>query len=214
MSNELLGFQSYRIMLLDDHELFGQSLILMLHNLVPGAEVSYYKNIEEARRELSKKVYHFLLTDLVVNSVDLHEQIRAIKQTFPSLLIIIVSGITELRTVKRSVELGVNAYVSKMASPFELKLALERAMAGRKFISSDLSAEMLSKDGQVVDSTLTQKELEVLKFIAAGKNVRGTAEMMSISPFTVMAHRRNIMKKLELHSAAELVGYAYKNNLI
>lgn len=200
-------------MLLDDHELFGQSMILMIKSLLPGAEVSYFKNIDEARQELSKGAYRFLITELTISSQDVDDMIRELKKSLPLLLVIIVSSINDLRAVKRSMDLGVSAYLSKMASPYELKVAMEKADGGRKFISSDLSAEMLTGDHIAANTQLTQKELEVLRQIAAGRNVRNTAEAMSISPYTVMAHRRNIMKKLELHSAAELVGYAYKNKL-
>jgi DNA-binding NarL/FixJ family response regulator len=60
---------------------------------------------------------------------------------------------------------------------------------------------------------LTEKELEVLRLIAEGWKVNKIAEKLFLSPFTIMAHRRNIMKKLDLHSAAELVKYAYEHKL-
>jgi len=60
---------------------------------------------------------------------------------------------------------------------------------------------------------LTRKELVILRTIADGKTVSETAKALSLSTATVMSHRRNIMFKLDLHSAAELVKYAFENNL-
>jgi DNA-binding NarL/FixJ family response regulator len=205
---------SERIMLLDDHELFGQSLSLMIEKLVPGARVSYQKQVVDAHKELNGNEYRFLLTDVSLRGKSVESFLAEVKKSFPELRIVIITSVVDLATVKRFMDLGVDAYVSKSSNDYELKVAMEKALDRRKFISSDLSAELISGPQIYQNNSLTHKELEVLKLIAAGHNVRHTSEKMSISPYTVMAHRRNIMKKLELHSAAELVGYAYKNKLI
>ncbi|MCE7041737.1 response regulator transcription factor [Dyadobacter sp. CY312] len=214
MLNDASDFPANRVMLLDDHDLFGESLGLMIEKMVPGAQVSYYKIASEALQELEVNKYRYLLTDITLGGMGVEGFISDIKKHAPDLLIIIVTSVVDLRAVKKFMDLGVDAYLSKATNSYELKVAMEKVAVGKKFISSDLSAELISGPQLYQNNNLTQKELEVLKLIAAGHNVRGTSETMGISPYTVMAHRRNIMKKLKLHSAAELVGYAYKNKLI
>ena len=214
MLNEVSNLSAGRVMLLDDHELFGQSLSLAIEKIVPSARVSYYKHTSEALNELGANDYRFLLTDVMISGKNMEGFVSGCKKNFPNLLIVIVTSVIDLRAVKKFMDLGVDAYLSKFSNTYELRVGMEKVDAGKKFISSDLSAELISGQHMYHNNTLTHKELEVLKLIAAGQNVRGTSDIMGISPYTVMAHRRNIMKKLELHSAAELVGYAYKNKLI
>ena len=101
----------------------------------------------------------------------------------------------------------------KSVSVYELNLALERTYAGDKYVSSDLNGKLANSFFVSEQTSLTLKELEVLRLIAEGYKVDKISEMLFISPYTVMAHRRNIMKKLDLHTAAELVKYAFLNNL-
>jgi DNA-binding NarL/FixJ family response regulator len=214
MFNEVSNLSAGRVMLLDDHELFVQSLSLMMVKLVPGMQVSYYKHMSDARKELEMNDYRFLLTDIALGGKSIDSFVLDVKKSFPNLLVIAVTGVTDLDTVRKIMDMGADAYVSKTTNSYELRVAMEKVDSGKKFISSDLSTELISGLNLHQNNSLTHKELEVLKLIAAGHNVRATSEIMTISPYTVMAHRRNIMKKLELHSAAELVGYAYKNKLI
>ncbi|TDE12933.1 LuxR C-terminal-related transcriptional regulator [Dyadobacter psychrotolerans] len=214
MTGEDTFLPSCKIMLLDDHELFAQSLQLMLEQIIPGAQISYFKRTEDAKKELTLQNYRFLIADLMIPGSNVGEFITYCKKNVSGLSILIVSSIMDLRMVKTYIDMGADAYLSKGTNSYELKMALEKTYIGKKFISSDLSAELIAGQSVSPAEHLTNKELEVLKLVAAGHNVRNTAELLHISPYTVMAHRRNIMKKLELHTASELVGYAYRNKLI
>ncbi len=209
-SNVLYG----RIMILDDHELFGQALRVMLQQMLPDAEVNYFNMPETARKELHLRDYQFLLVDLLIPETNVYDFISFCKTRYDKLNIIVISSTTDHNAVKRCIELGASGYLSKSTSADELRMALEKTSQGKRFISSDLGVEFLSGHFQKSEGDLTPKEAEVLKLIVQGHKVRNTADLLNISPYTVMAHRRNIMKKLQLHSAAELVRYAFENNLI
>jgi DNA-binding NarL/FixJ family response regulator len=145
---------------------------------------------------------------------DVKEFISFCKKQYPGLYIIIISSVTDIHTMKVLFAEGVNGYLSKAVNYSELKTALEKIYSGERYLSTDLTGKLATFFFEGEESKLTKKELEILRIVASGKTVKQTAEDLLISPSTVMAHRRSIMSKLDLHSAAELVKYAYANKLV
>ncbi|MEO8166661.1 MAG: response regulator transcription factor [bacterium] len=108
--------------------------------------------------------------------------------------------------------------MTKESAPEELALAIRKIAGGRKYVSSQL-AEKLADELQS-DSTalphelLSEREHEVFDMIAKGKSVGEIASQLSLSVATVSTHRRHILEKMHLHTNADIVQYAYGNNLM
>jgi two-component system response regulator NreC len=117
---------------------------------------------------------------------------------------------------------GASGYVPKRAAPEELLTAVRSAAAGEIYLYPSL-AKLLVKDyltgsreaspAGTLDE-LTEREQEVLAYVAEGSSNPEIAEALTISPKTVARHRENIMRKLNLHSRAELVKYAIRKGII
>ena len=116
---------------------------------------------------------------------------------------------------------GASGYVLKESNTAVLVQAVYAVMAGQKFLSPPLTQRAIqayihqaqnNEDGEY--STLTNREREILHLSAEGFSGAAIAERLSISIRTVDTHRTNLMRKLDLHSQAELVLYAHKQGII
>ena len=119
-------------------------------------------------------------------------------------------------------EAGATGYVPKRAAPEELLTAIRAAATGQVYLYPSL-AKLLVRDflsggrpsaADQPDSELTDREAEVLTYLAEGANNEEIATALVISPKTVARHRENIMRKLNLHSRSELVRYAIRKGII
>jgi DNA-binding NarL/FixJ family response regulator len=210
---EITDITSLKIMLVDDHIMFSQGLSELLKKVLTDVQVKVFSSTEKAKQELAVNEYHFLLSDMLMPGYNVKEFITHCKKKHPSLNIIILSSVLEIQTIKEFLALGIDGYLTKAVNAVEMKMALELIYNGEKYISSDISGKLATSFFEETKSPLTKKELEILRMVAAGNSVIQAAEQLFLSPSTVMAHRRNIMTKLDLHSAAELVKYAYENKL-
>jgi DNA-binding NarL/FixJ family response regulator len=201
------------ILLVDDHALLSVGMSELLKRMLPGCEVDFYNTIERAKAALRSKKYSYLLSDLVMPGQEVKEFLYSTRQEYPELIILILSSLTDVNLLRDYLAKGINGYLSKTISEYELKQAFEATYNGNKYISSDLNSKLAANLYSIQNTPLTKKELEVLRLVAAGYNVNKIANELYISPVTVMTHRRSILSKLGLHSAAELVKYAYDNNL-
>lgn len=202
-------------MLIDDHSLVAEGFKELLKKMLPdNCIIAMFDNIEKAKNEIQATHYDYVLTDLVMPGQDVSEFIKYLRKNYPELIIFIVSGVIDTNTVKECLLLGINGYISKGVSPDEIKLAFENTHNGRKYISSDISGRLASSFLSIEKTTLTKKEVEVLRLLAAGHSTKIIAEMLYISPITIMTHKRNLMSKLNLHSVVALVKYAYDNKIV
>jgi len=119
------------------------------------------------------------------------------------------------------VNAGAMAYVVKSASGRELIQALRAVAHGKSYLSPEVTGAVMSRSNQSAlgagpaePPALGGREKEVLKLIAEGHRTAKIAEHMGITAATVEAHRRNIMRKLQLHGVADLTRYALQNGLV
>jgi DNA-binding NarL/FixJ family response regulator len=203
-----------RIMLVDDHVLVSEGFRELLLRMRPGGSVvDVFSNVDAATVALNAAKYNILITDLIMPGQNVMGFIVACRRSYPGLVILIVSSSIDSNGIKACFAAGANGYLSKAVSTAEIKLALEYTLAGKKFVSADLAGKLADNIFSTENTVLTSKEREVLALIGSGKKTREIAEILFISPITVMTHKRNIMRKLDLHSVSELVRYVFNNNL-
>ncbi len=121
---------------------------------------------------------------------------------------------------------GANGYVLKSAGKKEIFSAIESAMSGERFFSPGVSKMIIDSFSkrakeqdteQAVPQTeqhLTNREKEILQYIAQGYTNRKIAETLFLSVRTVNTHRTNLMQKLDIHDTARLVRYAIEQGLV
>ncbi len=134
------------------------------------------------------------------------------------LKVLILSMHPEERFAVRALREGASGYMTKESAPEELADAIRRIASGRKYISAVLAerlADDLQSDGTTVQhELLSEREYEVFLLIASGKTVSEIAQELSLSVTTVSTHRRRILEKMRLSNNAEIIQYAYANDLV
>jgi two-component system NarL family response regulator len=209
------------LILADDHQMVREGLRLILAR-VPRIEV-----VGEATTGLGTvELVHELLPDIVVMDIgmpDLNgvDATRQIKAQHPNIEVIGLSAYSDRRYVLRMLESGAAGYVQKAAAGDELIRAIESVSMGRRYLSPEIAHTVVDSyvnrvfPGEL--SPLAQlggREREVLQLLAEGGTSKQIAVTLHISARTVETHRRNIMKKLDLHNIAELTKYAIREGLV
>ncbi len=210
-----------RVLLVDDHQMMRDGLRSVLEN---EAEVDVVGEAGNGRDAL--ELFIRLHPDVVVMDIGMPElngieATRRILAENPRAKVIALSTHSDKRYVLEMLEAGAKGYVLKEAASHELLRALHAVMAGKNFLSPDITGAvvegMMNRDdprpASTAYSALTTREREILQLLAEGKTSGGIAQALHISAQTVETHRRNIMRKLDLHNVAELTRYAIKEGL-
>jgi len=152
-----------------------------------------------------------LVLDIGLPDMDGVQVTRSVKQGASPPRVLALSVHDSRFFVQQMLRAGADGYVVKSAALPELVLAIRAVAGGKVFLSPDIAREALAADGEA--STLGSRERQVLGLLAGGMRSVDIAGEMQISVATVEAHRRNIMRKLGLHTVAELTKYAIRNGL-
>lgn len=209
-----------RLLLIDDHAVVRSGLRMLLENQ-PGLEIVGEAGTGREALALVKQLQpNIVLMDIGLPDMSGIEVTRQIKQQWPTVSIVALTIHEDEEYFFKMLQAGVSGYVPKRAAPEELLTALQTAIEGDVYLYPSL-AKLLVKDyltaerepSSKVDG-LTEREQEVLTQLAAGASNDEIAAALSISSKTVNRHRENIMRKLNLHSRADLVKYAIRKGII
>lgn len=164
-----------------------------------------------------------VLLDLSMPELNGIETTKILHVSYPSIKIIILSVYGEDRFVTHLMELGVNAYLFKNVEPEEVERAIRTVMDkdfyfNEAFLNA-MKNRLANKRQKIlltdnIPSTLTSREIEVLKLICQQKTAQEIAEQLFISVRTVDGHRNNLLEKTGVRNSAGLVLFAIKHRLI
>ncbi len=204
-----------RVILADDQQMLLDALSSFLNN-EKDIQVVGVATDGRAVQEL----YATLRPDAVVMSVcmpDMNgiEATRRLVAEHPKVKVVALSTFSQKQNVLDMLEAGASAYVIKENPGSELADALRAVMKGQKYLCMEVVDVVANHVGQnqIEVPHLGPREREVLQLLAEGGSSPVIAKRLFISPSTVDVHRRNIMKKLDLHNVAELTKYAVRNGL-
>ena len=211
-----------RIVLADDHTILREGLRALLTAEDEILVVGEAQDGREAVRCVERLEPDLLLMDLSMPRMSGMDAIREIKKRYPDTKIIALTVHKTEEYLLTTLQAGADGYVLKDATHDELVMAIRTVMAGKSYLSPDVSEKVI--EGYLVGKesnrslsaweTLSQREREVLKLIAEGYKNKEIAEDLCISLKTVEKHRANLMKKLDLHNAAALTVYAVEKGLV
>ena len=146
------------------------------------------------------------------------DALRQIRQSAPSLPVLIMSMHPEDQYALRVLKAGASGYLNKESIHDEVIKAIHTVLLGKKFITPAVAERLAeafdSDNGQQPHESLSDREFDVFKLIAAGKSVSEIAQQLSLSVTTVSTYRARIMDKMRMRSNAELTRYALEKHLI
>ncbi|TAK13267.1 MAG: response regulator transcription factor [Anaerolineae bacterium] len=210
-----------RLLLIDDHAVVRSGLRMILEG---ESDMHIAAEAETAAEGIAAAAKHqpdVILMDIGLPDMSGIEATQKIKQATPACAIVALTIHEDQEYFFKMLEAGASGYVPKRAAPEELLNAIRTAAAGGVYLFPSL-AKLLVKDfltmaderGDEMLDGLTEREQEVLRWIADGLPNTEIANRLSISPKTVSRHRENIMSKLNIHSRSELVRYAIRKGII
>jgi DNA-binding NarL/FixJ family response regulator len=205
--------RSYKAIIVDDHRMFAESFGEILKKISGFNIIDECYTIEEAQQKMLQQEYDYLFVDLLIPGSDTKEFITECLKLNDRLVIIVVSSVTDPFTIKELFGNGIHAFLSKSAGTNEIKTALEATLLGEKYVSTNLAGKLATAMFAKKNNKLTKKEIEVIRLVAQGLTIAEAAETLHLSTHTIVGHRRNIMQKLGIRSATEIVKYAYENKL-
>lgn len=208
-----------RVLLVDDHRVVAQGLCVMLEQETDLKVVGIAEDGRTALSMVQQLSPDVVVIDIAMPDLNGIEATAQIVKDHPRTRVVGLSTHNEAKYVRAMLEAGAHGYVTKDTAADELLRAVRNVTRDLKYLSSDVTEFVI--DGlvnrQIEDSSamskLAGREREVLQLIAEGHTSGEIASRMHISTNTVDTHRRNIMKKLDLHSVADLTKYAIREGL-
>jgi len=206
----------------DDHAVVRSGLRMLLSaesDVEVVGEASTAREAIDTAQAISPDV---ILMDIGLPDLSGIEATREIKKRLPKVAIVALTIHEDQEYFFKMLEAGASAYVPKRAAPEELLTAIRAAAAGEVYLYPSLAKLLVTDylnqehapDLKANLDGLTDREREVLSYLAEGTSNEEIAVSLVISPKTVERHRENIMRKLQLHSRAELVRYAIRKGII
>jgi two-component system response regulator NreC len=173
-------------------------------------------DLSDAVRRLGAGV---VLIDLEMPGPDPIEQIELLKRSNPEVQVVILSGYVRDHLIDRALAAGASGYFSKSDAPNAIFEGIRAAARGTQALGSDISEHMRTStngdgDSRSRLSSLTPRELQVLRLIGRGMCRADIARELFRSLKTIDAHHTSIMKKLDIHDRAELTRYAIQEGLV
>lgn len=155
----------------------------------------------------------YVIVDIAIQENNIRRLIETTRGKWARVKILLLTSAPGIYSARNAFSMGVDSYLSKYVSFQELSDAMDRNEAGEKYISSDLVGKFaICAAGASQEGNLTSREKEIMSYVAKGYSIAQTAAALHLSQHTIITHRRNIMTKLNVHSAVGITNYAVKNN--
>jgi two-component system, NarL family, nitrate/nitrite response regulator NarL len=209
-----------KIIIVDDHQMFIdgiKSLLLSQENI---AVVGSAHNGDEVLKLLTNKKADIVLMDINMPQMDGVEATKRIQQQFPKTKVLMLTMYDTKNYIERLVLAGASGYILKNTGKTELMNAIETIYSGKTFFGKEVTARVMEglqkktrESNDFFGIELTEREIEVIKYIAQEYTSTEIAKKLTISPYTVETHRKNLINKLGVRNTAGLVKYAMQNGL-
>ena len=211
-----------RIVIAEDHTILREGLRALLSSQESLEVVGEAGDGREAIRQVEELTPDLILMDLSMPKMNGVEAIREIKRRVPETRILALTVHKAEEFILEVLQSGADGYIPKDASSNELMMAIKSILMGKRYLSPSVSnvviegylASRRTSESITPWDKLTKREREILKLIAEGHKNKDIADYLCISVKTVEKHRANLMKKLDLHSAAALTAYAMERGLV
>jgi DNA-binding NarL/FixJ family response regulator len=211
------GRRPVRVLLIDDHQMFVESLARVLADDDRIDVVGVASTATEGRRLAAEHRPRVALVDFMLPDQDGVELAAALKATYPDLMAVMLTASTEDRVLLGAIDAGCSGFLTKDRAVTEVVDAVLAAADGEALVSPAQLARLLprlSKTPQTVGADLTRRELQLLTHLARGQSNKAIAEELHLSVNTIRNYMQSVLLKLGAHSKLEAVSTAVREGLI
>jgi len=206
------------IMIADDHAIVRAGLKQRINDTKDIIVKDEASNGDEAFNKAIQNDYDVILLDLSMPGRNGLDIIKEVKNQKPKVKILVLTIHPEEQYAMRVLKAGASGYLTKESAPQELISAIRKVALSGRYISPSLAEKLVfeieDKKEKSIYRTLSDREYQVLCMTATGAKLDNIAAELSISVKTVSSYRSRVLRKLNLHSTAELIRYAIDNQLV
>jgi NarL family two-component system response regulator LiaR len=209
------------ILLVDDHQVVRQGVRAFLDTQPDFTVVGEAESGEQALQLADENVPDVILMDLVLpGEIDGVEATRQIKKHSPRTQVVVLTSYHDDEFIFPAIKAGALSYVLKDIGPEELASVIRKASQGEAVlhprVASRLIQEIQGREDFSINpyNELSEREMEVLRLIAAGSSNAAIAEQLVISEKTVKGHVSNILSKLHLVDRTQAAVYAWREGIV
>lgn len=206
-----------RILIIDDHEIVRDGIKKILNERNIGHVYGEAGSAAEALKLVYEQDWDVVILDISLGGRNGLEVMKEIKALRPHLPVLILSMHSEEQYARRAFKAGAAGYITKDSPRTELLKAIDRVAEGRRYVSPALAEGLvvdLERGTRPAHETLSNREFEVMRWIASGKTVGEIAGLLSLSDKTISTYRARILEKMGMRTNAELTHYAIQNGLV
>lgn len=208
-----------RILLVDDHEVVRRGLHDLLEDEFPDAVFGDAADSASALDLAWRRPWDLAIVDINMPGRCGLETLAELRRTLPGLPVLMLSIAPESEYAVRALKLGAAGYVSKQSVGAELVEAVRKVLDGGRYITPALAerlAEELQMGGRpgAAHEQLSAREMQVLRLLARGANVKRIAGELSLGEKTVFTYRSRLLEKLGLQNDVEAARYALRHGLV
>jgi two-component system, NarL family, invasion response regulator UvrY len=207
-----------RILIVDDHAVVRDGVKKILDEQPGDSTFGEASNAQEALDLVRQEGWDVVVLDISLGGRSGLEVLKELKQIRPRLHLLILSMHSEEQYARRAFKAGAAGYITKDSPRSELVKAINRVIEGGRYVSPTLAEKLVLDIERGTDrplhEALSNREFEVMCFIASGKTVSEIADLLSLSDKTISTYRARILGKMDMKTNAELTHYAIKNKLV
>jgi DNA-binding NarL/FixJ family response regulator len=207
-----------RLLIIDDHEVVRDGVKRIFEDRPDATAFGEASNAQEALRLAREQEWDAVVLDLSLGPRSGLDVLKEIKQLRPHLPVLVLSMHSEEQYARRAFKAGAAGYITKDSPRAELMAAIDKVLRGGRYVSASLAERLvvdLERDhDRAPHELLSDREFEVMCWIAAGRTVGEIADMLSLSDKTISTYRARVLEKMGLKTNADLTYYAIQNKLI
>lgn len=206
-----------KILLVDDHAIVRRGVRQLLAETWPNAVFGEAATAQQALELVGKEPWCIVLLDITMPGRSGLDVIRDLKDAQPKMPVLVLSMHAEEQFALRVLKSGASGYVTKDTLLEDLTLAVEKVLAGGRYLSATLAellAGALAGADQVPHERLSDRELQVLLLLVRGMALKEIAAQLALSVNTISTYRLRVLEKMKMRSNAELVQYTIQQGLI
>jgi two-component system invasion response regulator UvrY len=207
-----------RVLIADDHPLVRSGLRQILAPEPDFAVPGEAADSEQAVKSVDEQNWDVVLLDISMPGRDGLDALREIRRRRPALPVLILSMHSEDQFAIRAIKAGASGYITKVLPPNELIHAIRRVSTGKKYVTPAVAEALANAveygNARPLHESLSDREFQVVRKIAAGKTVSEIAAEISLSVKTVSTYRARALEKMSMRTNAELTRYAIENGLV
>ena len=207
--------QKLRIMLAEDHLTVREGIKLLINSQPDMRVIGEVGDGGAAVKEAQKLTPDIVVMDVSMPKLNGLKATRRLRTVSPDVKILTLTRHTDQAYLQQLIQSGASGYVLKQSAPTELIRAIRTVAEGKNYLDPALTEKVFggyaglqtTLRGESKAKT-TDRESEVLRYIALGYSNKEIADLMQVSVKTVEAHKANAMRKLEMHSRIDIVRFA------